>query len=85
MTSPGFKLSTNFEIPAGFPTSQREIGPVLVETTTLCVGRAMRMSEEIEEALLAGGVPTAQLLIAQRVREAEQKSIPLTCILSFGS
>lgn len=85
MSAPTYKLSTDFEIPSGFPTAQREVGPLTVETSSLCIGRAMQISTEIENAILSGGIPTAQLLITQKVRESQQNSIPLTCILSFGS
>lgn len=85
MPSPTFRLTSDFAVPAGAPTIQRTVGNVSIEATSVCIGHAAKVCQDIESALLYGAIPTAQLVMVDRVQKANGESLPLSCALSFGS
>jgi hypothetical protein len=77
-------LKTEFELPATARSFRKEIGNMTIIAESECMGKARKLSTDIEMALEYGAYPAAHALLIERINEANKNGQPLACTLQFS-
>lgn len=74
----------NLELPPNAAHAEAHCGSITIAVESICIGQARRLAADFSLALEHGAVPHVQALMISEVHDAEERGMPLHCVLSFG-
>ncbi|GEM_PF-4851759 len=77
-------LQSDFQLSAHARSDTREIGNMTITAQSECIGKARKLSTDVQMALEYGAYPAAHALIIERIGEANRGGQPLACTLEYN-